>query len=557
MINTIATSNALTGIASYFVENNLLDLKTILFATQQAQRSNITLIRFLSTHQLMTNTAITEVCASYFSLPILNILDYNKHQLTHIQDVGLIRRYRFIPLAKHDNLLQIAIADPTDQATLDAITFHTGMRIKLALVTEDQLNNFIQTHAHPAFANEFLGKKELQKTEIRHVRESTTHYDEPLIKFVDNLIQDALQKNASDIHIEPFEKQCRIRYRQDGILYEITEIADNLAIRLCTRLKVMAKLDITERRLPQDGRFQLQQPTIMVDIRISTCPTLFGEKIVLRLLDTHKLSLTIDKLGLLPTQQKLFLEKISAPQGMILVTGPTGCGKTMTLYAALHHLNSSTKNISTAEDPVEIQLAGLSQININTKIGLDFATALRTLLRQDPDIIMIGEIRDKETADIAIQAAQTGHMVLSTLHTNSALETITRLQAIGIISYNLLQVLSLIMAQRLVRQLCPLCKKPDVLNDKFRQKIGLTKNIAIYKAHGCQYCLHGYQGRIGIYELLPLTPDLIDLIITGAPSSILIEKLVQNGFINLYNAGMEKVIQGITSLDEIERVIGK
>jgi type IV pilus assembly protein PilB len=435
------------------------------------------------------------------------------------------------------------------------MTFHTGLRISLALVLEDQLNKFIETHCDATLTKNYLELKNLTlETNTLNVQESATHYDEPLIKFVDDIIQHALQKSASDIHIEPYETHCRIRYRQDGILYEITEIANTLASRLITRLKVMAKLDISERRLPQDGRFQLQQAEVAIDIRINTCPTLFGEKIVLRILDINKLSLNINTLGLTDAQKNIFLHTISAPQGLILVTGPTGSGKTVTLYSALNYLNIATKNISTIEDPVEIQLVGINQVNVNPKIGLSFSNMLRTLLRQDPDIIMVGEIRDTETAEIAIQAAQTGHLVLSTVHTNNAIDTLSRLHAMNIAAYHLINSLSLIIAQRLVRKLCCHCKIPEILSADIREQLKIGDNV-LYRPQGCQHCLHGYHGRIGIYEVLPITAAIIDLMIEGANNGEVSQQIENEGFINLRQRGIQLVTQGITSLSEINRVI--
>jgi type IV pilus assembly protein PilB len=365
------------------------------------------------------------------------------------------------------------------------------------------------------------------------LHENAVHYDEPLIQFVDNIIQHALQKSASDIHIEPYESICRIRYRQDGLLHEVTEIPNNLADRLMTRLKVMAKLDISERRLPQDGRFQLSKHAI--DVRINTCPTLFGEKIVLRILDANKILFDVNALGMTDWQKQIFLEKISHPQGLILVTGPTGSGKTVTLYSALHALNTTEKNILTAEDPVEIKLHGINQVNINPKIGLQFATVLRTFLRQDPDVIMIGEIRDTETAEIAIQAAQTGHLVLSTLHTNNAIETLMRLESMGISRYNLSNAISLIIAQRLVRKICVHCHAIDFVQ--------------------CAHCFQGYLGRAGIYEMLPMDEKISRLIAANASIATLNDHLDQEGFLNLRRMGLEKVSQGITTFSEINRVI--
>ena len=357
-------------------------------------------------------------------------------------------------------------------------------------------------------------------------------------------------KSASDIHIEPYEKHCRIRYRQDGMLYTITEIPSNLAERLITRLKVISKLDIAERRLPQDGHFQIaNNKNKSIDVRINTCPTLFGEKVVLRILDDSKLSLDINVLGMTESQQTLFISAISKPQGLILVTGPTGSGKTVSLYSALHYLNTPEKNISTVEDPVEIQLAGINQVNINPKIGLHFTQVLRTFLRQDPDIIMIGEIRDPETAKIAIQAAQTGHLVLSTLHTSSAYETLIRLKAMGIAEYDLLNSLSLVIAQRLARKLCDLCKVPEIILP--RKDLSIDEEISAFRALGCQHCLQGYQGRVGIYEIL--APE--DFNHYSSLETHLQPALKTNLKPNLKQSALNKILNGTTSLAEILRIL--
>lgn len=357
------------------------------------------------------------------------------------------------------------------------------------------------------------------------LQSNLAHFDEPTIIHLNHIMDNAIQKSASDIHFEPYENHCRIRLRCDGILYETCQLNNEFTARLITRLKIMARLDISERRLPQDGRFHIKKNNHdLIDIRINTCPTLFGEKVVLRILDTHKISLAIDTLGFTEPQKELFLNKISKPQGMILVAGPTGSGKTVTLYSALHYLNTLQKNIVTIEDPIEIQLYGINQVNINPKIGLSFSTLLRTLLRQDPDIIMVGEIRDKETAEIAIQAAQTGHLVFSTIHTNHAIEVFARLQAMGIAYTNIIQSLSLIIAQRLVRKSC--LHPHD------------NKNL-------CEHCLQGYQGRTGIYELLPIshqtTPEL----------------LIQSDYLSLRHIGLMKVAAGVTTLTEINRVLNE
>jgi len=394
--------------------------------------------------------------------------------------------------------------------------------------------------------------KEIALDEPIHlIQEESVNYEEPLIKFVNQIIEHALQQAASDIHIEPYETICRIRYRCDGLLHEVAQIPIAFAARVMTRLKVMGKLDITERRLPQDGRFLF----FSTDIRINACPTLFGEKIVLRLLNTKKLALTIDCLGLTLEQQELFVKKISQPQGLILVTGPTGSGKTVTLYSALHYLNTEEKNILTIEDPIEIQLPGINQINVNPKMGLDFSTALRACLRQDPDVIMVGEIRDSITAEIAIQAAQTGHLVLSTLHTNSAFETLSRLKSMGIATYPLINAISLVISQRLARILCSHCKQSEKLSRDLANTLKLSESTSFFHAIGCQSCLKGYQGRTGIYEVLNVNETIIHTILADKPSAQLAKRAKHQGHMSLYENGLQKVIQGITSWSEINRVL--
>lgn len=535
-----ALHTPLTGLAGHLVNRGLLEPDFAHSAIQQANQQNLSLLRYLIKNNILTSTAI----AQSFGLPIVDLSDFSATESLIRRE--LIHRYRIIPLRKQASTLQIGMADPTDQASIDAIMFHTGLRIQLCVVKEDQLQHFIDTH-YPLTTNKNLTLSLLNEIDVeeetRSVQENAVTYDEPLIRFVDHLIQHALQQAASDIHIEPYENTCRIRYRQDGILYEVAKIPIHLASRLVTRLKVMAKLDISERRLPHDGRLQLNQTNnTAIDIRVNTCPTLFGEKMVLRILNVNKISIKIDDLGFTHTQKNLFLKKISQPQGMILVTGPTGSGKTVTLYSALNYLNTPEKNISTIEDPVEIQLAGINQVNVNPKIGLNFAVALRTFLRQDPDIIMVGEIRDTETAEIATQAAQTGHLVLSTVHTNSAIETLARLQSMGVAAHHLGNAVSLIVAQRLLRKLCAACKQPEA-------------ESTFHRAVGCQHCYQGYRGRIGIYELLPITDNISNLMLSTANTLAIAEQAQHEGFSSLRSIAIEKASQGITTLSEINRVI--
>lgn len=379
-----------------------------------------------------------------------------------------------------------------------------------------------------------------------------------VIQFVDQLFQNAVQQATSDIHIETYDRHCRIRYRQDGLLHQVAEIQNHLATRVIARLKVMASLDIAEKRLPQDGRFQIQiKPHKTIDVRISICPVLHGEKIVCRLLDNSSMALALGTLGFTTAQQSLFLEKIARPQGLILVTGPTGSGKTVTLYSALHYLNNVEKNILTVEDPVEIQLDGINQAPINLKAGLDFATTLRAFLRQDPDIIMVGEIRDKETANIAIQAAQTGHLVFSTLHTNNTVETLVRLISMGSNPYHLVNALSLIIAQRLVRKLCPQCKQIERIPKSILNKMGFQTHLThqFYCAHGCSHCTQGYKGRTGIFECLPISQEIAASMMNNDDTYTLLRVARQSGFSTLADSGFNLAIRGETSIAELNRVL--
>lgn len=370
--------------------------------------------------------------------------------------------------------------------------------------------------------------------------------DFPVINFVNNIINDGITRGASDIHFEPYENMYRIRMRIDGVLYTVNQPDPLLAPRLTARIKIMAALDISEKRLPQDGRCKLELDTQKsISLRISICPTLFGEKIVLRLLDAHTTHLGIEQLGFSPAQEQIFLANIKKQQGMILVTGPTGSGKTMTLYTALQLLNNSEKNISSAEDPIEIYLPGINQVQINTKTGLNFATALRAFLRQDPDVIMLGEIRDYETAEIAVKAAQTGHLVLSTLHTNSATETLSRLANMGVEAFNVATSINLVIAQRLLRRLCTHCKAAKIIDE-----------LTFYNATGCTHCTGGFQGRIGIFEILPISTALSKIILAQGSVQDIEQQAKQEGLITLREAALELVKTGVTSLAEANRVTG-
>ena len=531
------------GLANHLVTHGLLTPTIAENAIHSSHHEGITLVSYLVKKKILTSEFIKTSCQNAFGLNSFSIKNYDAAWLHNSPLTrALILQYRVIPLKKSHSTLEIGLSDPTDRHTIDAITFHTGYHIVPVIMDENEIDDFIQTYCVDTDTSKSMQLQLLNEIPIEtnlHHEPDNTYHDEPLIKLVDTILNDAIQKRASDIHIEPYEESCRIRYRLHGILHEINKIPTSLAHRLSARLKIMAQLDISERRLPQDGRLQIQD----IDIRINSCPTHFGEKIVLRLLNTSNVSLDIATLGFTHNQHALFLKKISQPHGMILVTGPTGCGKTVTLYSALHHLNVPEKNISTIENPIEIRLPGINQVNINSKIGLNFSTVLRALLRQDPDIIMVGEIRDHDTAVMAAQAAQTGHLVLSTLHTNSANDALSRLHSLGVDPYTISNSMILILSQRLIRVLCNHCKQPEnAPQDAFFSKHQVT---TLYRPLGCPHCLNGYTSRTAIYELMPFpyTPNEI----TGS--------LKQINHLTLKDAAMIKVMKGITSIDEINRVI--
>lgn len=539
------TATHLSGLANYLCQDGLLTAAKAAEAYQQAVQEGIKLTQYLVKNNIVTSADIRNCCQKHFSLPIVEAdkplpASVKEYLLTP----ELMDRYRVLPLESDDKKLLLAMTDPTDHATLTAISFHTGLSIQPVIIGEQELDILMQKIQTDRLESE-LESTLAKIMPDKKPNDSTEQPDEPVIEFVTKLLQDAIQKRASDIHIEPHENYCRVRFRLDGLLYEAAQLPNHLAARVIMRLKIMANLNIAEKRLPQDGRIHLNKQknnTLRVDLRINTCPTLFGEKIVLRILNAQKNLADINLLGLTTAQKELMMNKLTAPKGLVLVTGPTGSGKTMTLYAALNFLNQTEKNISTVEDPIEIELTHINQVNINPRIGLDFNHVLRAFLRQDPDIIMVGEIRDIETAQIALQAAQTGHLVLSTLHTNSALDTIARLHAMGILAYQIADTVSLIIAQRLLRKLCDHCKEYDA-------------RLQSYIAIGCHRCCQGYTGRTGIFEFLPITNDIAQCIVEGANKSKMERCIQQLGCLSLWEAGMEYVQRGLTSYAELCRII--
>ncbi len=480
----------------------------------------------------------------------------------------LIRKHRLLPIAVKGKTLYIATADPTDFNAFEDYEFNTGMQTEVVVVRYDYLDKAIESVFDSASGLDLSegdmkdlegveaddGKKKDLATDVNSKED-----DAPIIVYINKILMDAIKRGASDLHFEPYEKRYRIRFRVDGVLHEIASPPVNLESRIAARIKVMSHMDLAEKRKPQDGRIKLKiNAKKSIDFRVSTLPTLWGEKIVMRILDSSSAMLGIDVLGYEPEQKDLYMNALAQPQGMILVTGPTGSGKTVSLYTGLNILNTTERNISTAEDPVEINLEGINQVQISARADMTFANALRAFLRQDPDVVMVGEIRDLETAEIAIKAAQTGHLVLSTLHTNSAPETLTRLMNMGVPSYNIASSVSLIIAQRLARRLCNHCKEEETLPHEELVKQGFTPdqivNLSIFKPKGCEECTEGYKGRVGIYEVMPITPKIAEIIMRGGNSLEIAAVAKQEGVNNLRASGLKKAAQGVTSLVEVNRV---
>jgi len=527
---------------------------------------------FASTAELISKCGkidsndLAEQCIDLFRVPYFDLKDFDPAQIPEdLVKEKLIRKHHILPLVQKGRKVYIAASDPTDYGAFENFEFSTGLSCEIVVVDYIQLDNKIEQLLDAAgsldlSADEF---KEFADLDNEGPKETTPKDDDkddaPIIVYINKILMDAIKKGASDLHFEPYEHKYRIRFRIDGILHEVANPPNTLASKLSARIKVMSRLDIAEKRKPQDGRIKLKiTERKSIDFRVSTMPTLWGEKIVMRILDSSSAMLGIDVLGYEEDQKKLYMDALGQPQGMILVTGPTGSGKTVSLYTGLNILNQPERNISTAEDPVEINLEGVNQVQINPKAEMTFANALRAFLRQDPDVVMVGEIRDLETAEISIKAAQTGHLVLSTLHTNSAPETITRLLNMGVPAYNVASSISLIIAQRLARRLCPKCKTPETLpaEELARQGFSTTQieDMTLYAPKGCENCTDGYKGRVGIYEVMQITPEIAQIIMRGGNSLEIAEVSLQAGFNNLRLSGLRKAADGLTSLAEINRV---
>jgi len=563
----------LSGLALRLVRNGLLPSSDAERLQSEANTQKIPLISHLVSSKKLNSAVIAKLASEEFGVPLFDVtaLDLDS-ALVKLVSEKILRKHSALPLYKRGNKLYVAVADPTNLRGLDEIKFNTGLVTEPILVDEAKLALALDKHldaADDSLVSLASGGDDLENLDIGGDEDTRNKgadseadvNDAPIVKFVNKLLMDGITRGASDIHIEPYEKYCRVRYRIDGMLHEVAQPPLALAGRLAARMKILSRLDIAERRVPQDGRIKLRiSKTRAIDFRVSTLPTLFGEKVVARILDPSSASLGIEKLGYEPEQQKLFLNAIHRPYGMVLVTGPTGSGKTVSLYTAVNILNTPDRNISTAEDPVEINLAGINQVNINERAGLTFALALRAFLRQDPDIILVGEIRDLETAEIAIKAAQTGHMVLSTLHTNDAPTTLSRLMNMGVAPFNIASAVLLIVAQRLARRLCPVCRKAANLPKEVLLKAGFKENelrdLKVYAPHpeGCESCSNGYKGRVGIYQVMPISEAIADIIMRGGTALDIERQAKKDGIPDLRESGLKKVRDGITSMDELERI---
>ena len=568
----IAEEERIHGIAQVLVSEGLIDKEKAIQLQKQAHIAHVSILTYICNNKIVDNNILVTTIANSFGLSLFNldVFDIDCSPLNLVND-KLIKRHLVLPLYTRGNTLYVAMDDPSKAAALKEIQFHTGLHTFAVVVDSLQLQETIEkvlnankSQGIDEFTedNNELGELEFSTADEENDSEMSQNStdDAPVVKFINKIILDAIKHGASDIHFEPYEREYRIRYRQDGVLQEVSSPPISLASRITARIKIMSNLDISERRVPQDGRFKMKlSKASAIDFRVSTCPTVGGEKIVMRILDQGSTKIGVEALGFSPFQKENFIKAIERPQGMILVTGPTGSGKTVTLYTALTILNTKENNISTVEDPVEIKIPGINQVNINPKAGLTFSSTLRAFLRQDPDIIMVGEIRDLETAEISIKAAQTGHLVLSTLHTNSAAETLTRLVNMGIPSFNIASSVNLIVAQRLGRKLCPKCRVlRDDITPKSLVELGFSeadsKEVKLYKAVGCNECTNGYRGRMGLFEVMPITKTIAQLIMQNANSLDILKQAQLEGMLTIYQSGLALVKEGITTIEEVNRV---
>ncbi|ASR43593.1 type IV-A pilus assembly ATPase PilB [Xanthomonas citri pv. mangiferaeindicae] len=560
----------ITGIARRLVMDGALDEAAAREALDKATAARRNVAGYLREHKLVSAAQMAAALSVEFGMPLFDPAAMAP-QASAVKLVSeeLLNKHAVLPLFQRGPRLFVGTADPTNTLALDDIKFQTNLTVEPILVDEDSIRRTLELwlSSSDSLAGALDDAEGLESLDVGNDEDGGRienvvdgKDDAPIVRFVNKVLVDAIKRGASDIHFEPYETDYRVRLRVDGMLKLAAKVPVKLNQRIAARLKVMAQLDIAEKRAPQDGRIKLNlSKTRQIDFRVSTLPTLFGEKVVLRILDASAAKLGIDKLGYEPDQQKLFLDAIHKPYGMVLVTGPTGSGKTVSLYTALGILNDETRNISTVEDPVEIRLPGVNQVQQNERRGMTFAAALRAFLRQDPDVIMVGEIRDLETAEIGIKAAQTGHMVLSTLHTNDAPQTIARLMNMGIAPYNIVSSVTLVIAQRLARRLCPRCKQRVVLPDHALLTEGFTEEqvragVEIYEPVGCDECTNGYRGRVGVYQVMPMSEQIQTIVLQGGNAMQIAEAAQRAGVKDLRQSALEKARQGLTSLAEINRV---
>ena len=565
----LETKTPLTGLVRTLVASGLLNEDAARQAVMQSAKEKVALVPFLTGHKLASGRDVASVASAEFGVPLLDLEAFDPDpEITKRVADNLIKKNHAIPLFKRDNRLFIGVSDPTNLQGLDEIKFHTGLNTEAVLVEDDKLTRAIET-ALEASDNKLteLGGDDLGNLDDLEVsderpdeREDSDIDDAPVVRFVNKVLLDAIRKGASDLHFEPYEKIYRVRLRIDGDLGELAKPPVALANKIATRIKVMSRLNVAERRVPQDGRIKLRlSKSKAIDFRVSTCPTLYGEKVVMRILDSDAARLNIDALGYEDFQKKLFLKNLKKPYGMFLVTGPTGSGKTVSLYTGINMLNTGDVNISTVEDPVEINIPGVNQVQVDEKSGMTFPKALKAFLRQDPDIILVGEIRDVETGSIAVKAAQTGHMVMSTLHTNDAPQTITRMFDMGIPAFAIATTINIIIAQRLARRLCVHCRvavdipKDSLLAEGFTET-DVAHGFKVYRAVGCEQCNGGYKGRTGIYQVMPVSDAMKRLIMEGANAIALADQSRKEGIPDIRQSGLRKVQDGVTSLEEINTV---
>ena len=565
-----ASQSILSGLPRRLVQDGIVSETDVLQATEAARKERTPLVAYLVGHEMADARAVAVAASHEFGVPLLD-LDAIEIDLDCLREVDqkLLHKHRVLPLVRRGQRLFLAISDPTNLQAIDDVKFQTGLRVDPVVVEQDKLEEQI-TKALEAVDTSMSGLDDddfdLENLDVTGDDDDTDEVtrddieDAPVVRFVNKVLLDAIKRGASDIHFEPYEKIFRVRTRLDGVLSEVAQPPVALAKKVIARLKVMSRMDIAERRVPQDGRIKMRlSKNRAIDFRVNTCPTLFGEKVVLRILDPASAKLGIEALGYNEKQKALYLKHLAKPYGMILVTGPTGSGKTVSLYTGLNILNTVDRNISTAEDPAEINLVGINQVNVNPKVGLTFATALRAFLRQDPDIIMVGEIRDIETAEIAIKAAQTGHLVLSTLHTNDAPKTLSRLVDMGVKPYAIATSVSLIIAQRLARKLCDHCKEVRDVPHEALAKEGFSaadikSGMTIFGPVGCKKCNDGYKGRLGIFQVMEVSEKMGRIIMEGGNALQIADQATKEGVQDLRQSGLNKVKDGITSLEEINRV---